>query len=342
MMTPLEIYLSNRHEPQAERAYRWILTTGKISKFVGKWAAKLLFSKRYGHMRFIPPELSIKVAGPGSWALSLNGNSLAKTLPLLDLVDSISRPVSIIASGPSALDYPWENLRGGSRFIVAVNGSASLLKKHGIKPDMMVVIDDQFCLTGAEHFAAAAGVPLVIEMVAGATWASRSPDDFKNRRVTFMERVNSWYALPKLSFEELKQINHQSERPWILPEQMEKKCRVGWSQKPELGFFSGRTVTFAALQVVIRLGAKDIEIIGMDLGGRGRAYEELGEARPSYLENHYAPFILPSFEAMSRAITGSGVKIRNLSPVCPLPMHLFGSCSLPPVLGDPVRPLEIA
>jgi hypothetical protein len=325
MTNPLEIRLSQRDTRQANRAYRLIRAARSLSELGGKWATKLVFSRRHGHMRFVPPELAVKIDAAGSWALSRGGRLIAETLPLLDLVGPLTRPVSIVASGPSALDHPWDRLRDGRRFVIAVNGATTLLEKLGIRPDLMVVIDDKFCLSGGRHFAAAEGVPLVIEAIAGLTWARLSAADFTSRRVTLLERVNSWYALPKLSFPELSRLNESSGRPWTLPEKMDVKSRIGWSTRPELGFFSGRTVTYAALQVAVRLGAREIEIIGMDLGGKSRAYAEPQNARPSYLENHYEPFILPAFETMHRALAGSGIQIANRSPVCPLPPHLFVS-----------------
>jgi KDO transferase-3 len=310
---------SARDLHHATRAYRLIRAARKISPVAGKWATKLVFDSSRNHMRFIPPDLAMTEGSPGAWSLEFNGKRLSETVPLLELAH-IDRPVSIVASGPSAADYPWEKLRG--RFVIAVNGSPTLLAKHGIRPDLIVVIDDQFCRSGAAHFAAAAGVPLAIEMVAGAVWAHLHPDDFKGRNIAFLERVNSWYGVRKRTFPELISLNERSGNPWILPETADEKFRVGWSSRPELGFFSGRTVTFAALQVAVRLGAKDIEIIGMDLGG-GRAYEEKASVRPTYLNEHYEPYILPSFQLMARALAGSGVKISNLSPVCPLPQSLF-------------------
>ena len=323
MTTPLEIHLARRDEASADRAYRIIRAARKVSALTGKWASKLVFHTSTSHMRYIPSALAMKSSGMGAWSLSVAGNPLKPTVPLTDLIDPITKPVSIVASGPSALDHDWNDLRGGRRFVIAVNGSTTILAQAGIKPDLMVVIDDKFCVSGARHFAAAAGVPLVIESIAGATWAALAPDDFNSRTVSFLERVNAWYAIPKVSAAELARLNDESGRPWALPEKMDANFRVGWSARPEWGFFSGRTVTFAALQVAVRLGGRDIEIIGMDLGGKGRAYQEPVNARPSYLEAHYAEYVLPSFQLMARALANTGVRVSNLSPVCPLPREIF-------------------
>jgi len=325
MTTPLAIHLARRDEPRADRAYRIIRAAAKVSSLTGKWAGKLVFHTATSHMRYIPPEVEIHALGEGSWSLSVAGKPLPPTVPLTNLPGLLDQPVSIVASGPSALDHDWDDLRAGKRFVIAVNGSTTLLEQVGVKPDLMVVIDDNFCVSGACHFAAAAGVPLAIQTTAGATWAALAPDDFNSRTVVLLERVNSWYAIPRVSPAELARLNGESGRPWTLPERMDADFRVGWSARPEWGFFSGRTVTFAALQVAVRLGARDIEIIGMDLGGKGRAYQEPGVPRPTYLQAHYADYVLPSFDLMSRALAGTGVRVRNLSPACPLPRHLFAT-----------------
>jgi KDO transferase-3 len=132
-----------------------------------------------------------------------------------------------------------------------------------------------------------------------------------------------WHALPMLDDATIKDLNEASGKPFSFPVRKDPKCRVGWSRRPDLGIFSGRTVVFGALQIAIGLGATDVEIIGMDLNGAGRAYDEANKQRPTQLQQHYQEFILPSFEVMSRVLAGSNVRVRNISPVCPLPTAFF-------------------
>ena len=77
------------------------------------------------------------------------------------------------------------------------------------------------------------------------------------------------------------------------------------------------------MQLVIGLGARDIEIIGMDLGCAGHVCHEGVDVLPTSLAADYAERILPAFEVMHEALRGSGVAVRNHSPVCPLPRRLF-------------------
>jgi Kdo-III transferase WaaZ len=109
----------------------------------------------------------------------------------------------------------------------------------------------------------------------------------------------------------------------VFPPAGNGKSIIGWSRRPELGFFSGCTVAFAALQIMVRLGARDIEIVGMDLTGKAHAYTEADGAIPSSLDADYEQRILPSFALMGEALKGSGIAIRNLSPVCRLPRRFF-------------------
>lgn len=322
-MTPLESLLSRRQEVSAYRAYRVIHHISRISPILGKWANKILFNHAHGNMRYYDPRLRLHLKAPGVWDLRMEGKKVGITSPLTELVGMIDRPVTIVASGPSARDYPLASLQNGERFVIAVNGAPTFLKEYGITPDLWVIIDHKFCATGHRHFENATGVPLVIETIAGAKWATLNPSDFRSRKITLIERVNIWYALRKFTFQELININKRSGSPWVFPERLDKKLRVGWSFKPELGFFSALTVTYAALQVAVRLGAKDIEIIGMDLAGKARAYEEGDRTQPSYLEDHYADYILPSFQIMSKALADTDIKVRNLSPICALPSCLF-------------------
>jgi KDO transferase-3 len=243
------------------------------------------------------------------------------------LIPSIAIPTSIIATGPSALEYSWENLGNCPRFLIAVNGAPTMLKNIGVVPDLLVVTDREFALTGFQHLEVVPGVPLAIEFLAAAALASVAPRLLTDRSFAIIERVNMWHTLPVLEDATIKDLNEVSGKQFSFPERKDLKCRVGWSHRPELGIFSGRTVVFGALQIAIGLGATDVEIIGMDLNGAGRAYDEGNERRPTQLQQHYQEFILPSFQVMSRVLAGSNVRVRNISPACPLPAHLFAKRS---------------
>ena len=292
---------------------------------LSRMMARLIWPRRLKHMRYLAPGITLSRHADGRWGIHAEGVLVAESKPLERLVARPAVPVSIVATGPSALDYTWDSVRNGERFIIAVNGAPTMLRDLGIRPDLLIVTDREFALTGARHLAAAPDVPLVIEFLAAAALAVTEPQHLCGRRFAVVERVNLWHGIPSFDAERLRTLNDLSGMPFVFPGQKDPKCRVGWSYRPELGIFSGRTVVFGALQIAIGLGATELEIIGMDLSGAGRAYSEGSEQRPTQLQQHYQSFILPSFQTMRQALAGSNIVVTNCSPVCPLPQELFAA-----------------
>lgn len=319
-MNALNLHLANRD--CADARVKWLNAIRGLPGPVSRWAERRVWRGPMKHMRSIPPGIHVEIDSHGSWSYKKLGNRLATGIPLDQLIGRIDRPVTIVATGPSAIGYPWDAVRQGERLLVAVNGAPTFLEKMGIMPELLVVTDQNFSASGLEHFQNAQGVPLVTTCKAAAVLAADSPAELCNRAFSIIERVNGWYGVPAVSLVRLYEINAASGSPFHFPDQ-DLQFKVGWSDTPENGFFSACNVVFAALQVVVGLGATDIEIVGMDLSDQGRVYDEGSNPRPSGLLAQYQQYILPSFEVMHRALTGSGVKIRNLSPVCPLPAELF-------------------
>jgi KDO transferase-3 len=325
-MTPLETWLENRGGKAFQCRLAWSRWIADFPNGLQKLASQLIWPRRLKHMRYLPLEITLD-AKNGQWTILKNSNPLAKSKALRELIPPIASSASIIATGPSALEYSWGNLGNCRRFLIAVNGAPTMLKNFGVVPDLLVVTDREFARTGFQHLEVAPGVPLAIEFLAAAALASVAPQLLTERPFAIIERVNMWHALPMLDDATIKDLNEASGKPFSFPERKDTKCRVGWSHRPDLGIFSGRTVVFGALQIAIGLGATDVEIIGMDLNGAGRAYDEGNKQRPTQLQQHYQEFILPSFEVMSRVLAGSNVRVRNISPVCPLPDDFFTGLS---------------
>jgi KDO transferase-3 len=274
-------------------------------------------------MRSVPPNVYIEPSASGGWNIMSGDIRFASSLPFHEWIGRIDRPLTIVAAGPSGRDYAWDQLRSGERMILAVNGAPTFLREVGLKPDLWIISDHTFIPSAALHFANAEGVPLALTIPSAAWLARNRSCELSNRRITLIERVNQWHGVSSLNVPELLKLNGISGHPFLFSENSGAKSKVGWSHSPELGFFSGCTVVFAALQVAVGLGARDIEIIGMDLSSRGRIYDEGDMPQPSVIEEQYDQFILPAFELMAAAIKNSGVRIKNLSKVCPLPAKLF-------------------
>lgn len=322
-MTPLERYVNRKFRPSIVFRRSIGSCCGFLPWGLGNRLWRKLWKWPLRHMRTVPADVRIEPMESGGWDIISGNARLASSVPLHEWIGRVEQPLTLVAAGPSGRDYAWDQLRGGERMILAVNGAPTFLREMGLKPDLWIISDHTFIPSAATHFANAGGVPLALT-IPGAAWlAKHRPGELSSRRITLLERVNQWHGVRSLDVPGLVALNGISNRPFVFRENSGAKSIVGWSHSPELGFFSGCTVVFAALQVVIGLGARDIEIIGMDLSGGGRVYHEGDTPQPSGISEHYSRFILPAFELMGEAIRGSGVKIRNLSKVCPLPAKLF-------------------
>lgn len=317
-MTPLIEFLNNRNPRDPATLVE------QIYRFLPDPMARLIERGMMPrHMRSLVPQTSFRRTENNGWTVRHGTKSIAQSLPLTQLVGTINRPVTIVATGPTAKEHDWEKLRGGERFVIAVAGAPTLLNGVGIRPDLLVVSDSRFARRGIQHFKNAVGVPLVTVMRAASIHATESPEELLSRPFSLIEQVNSWYGLPRIPMETLRRLNEASGSPFCFSEKPDPDYRRGWSHHPELGFFTATTVTYVALQIAVGLGARDVEIIGMDLSSAPRAYDEGDKPLPNSLDGHYEPVILPAFETMHRALAGTGVAIKNLSPVCPLPHRLF-------------------
>ncbi len=323
-MTPLEAYLHTRMGKAVQQRIAWDHRARHLPSSLDKFVRGKLWRWPYRHMRGFSRAVQFEQNASGGWQISVDDEPVANSVSLPGWVGSLKgRGVTIVAGGPSARDYPISELRSRGRFIVAVNGVPSFLAESGVKADAVVISDLRLASQIAANFPYTRGVPLAIPAKLAAVLAMRFPEELASRPLCLIERINQWYGVRALKSNCLWDINRQSGTPFIFPAKGNGKSVVGWSQHPELGFFSGNTVAFVALQIVVGLGASDIEIVGMDLTGQSHAYHEGHNALPSGLDKNYQKGILPSFELMHEALVGTGVSVRNHSPVCPLPEGIF-------------------
>jgi len=283
--------------------------------------SKIIWPKSLKHLRRFDHDYSYTRHQEGGLsAMRFKGVEVIQSVPINALVPPITRSVTLVTTGPSALEYDWESLRNSSRMIVAVTGGTKFLQERGITPDLLIVTDPDFCKVNGFHVRDAARIPLVIEYRSAAVVHHHFPDGLDDRPVLLIERVNKWYGIPELPQKVLSSMNRDSGSPFLISETSDKLGRIGWSNQLELGFYPSSTVAFVALQVLVALGAKDIDIVGMDLGGTQSVY---ANALPSNLLQTYPTVILPSFLAMKAALAGRTICINNLSPACPLPPEIF-------------------
>ena len=284
---------------------------------------KILWPPPLRHMRYVPPGVRLLPGAGGEWRMWLrgHGDSGFTSIPVSELRALARKPAVVIATGPTANEFDWSTLADGSRIIWAVNGAPTLLEKHGLKCDFLVVTDHRFARDGADQIELAAkqGAVLCFSYEAAAGFAALRPEVLARTPFHLFEKANAWYGIPLMSGPELADMNEGSGSPFLLPTQA--KPGVGWSHDPGLGVFAGRTVAFAALQLVVWSGSCEIEVVGLDLGGKARAYEEKNPV-VSHLEKDLENYIRPAFDCMAAALSGKSIRILNHSRTSPLPRDL--------------------
>ena len=309
------------------RRKRISLLWAHLPAYIKKPLLKLTWWGKWKHCRNQDHRFSFTRKDGRISSMTFCGREIAPSVSLHQLTDDFKGPVTIVATGPSALNHDWEALKKSGRKIVALTGGYGFLHEKGITPDLLVVTDPNFCAVGGFHVLNAVGVPLAIEYRSAVALEKHFPGALAGRRVFMMERVNGWYGLPRLNDIQLEVLNRQWGGPFHISNNSDPWRRSGWSYQPERGIYPSSTVAFVALELVIALGATDIEIVGMDLGGSASIY---ANARPSKLQEQYESVILPSFLAMKSALENREIHIRNLSPTCPLPADIFQySSSIP-------------
>jgi hypothetical protein len=321
--SPLADMLRNRSLRAVEMKQRLLHACSGWSPAFQKPLRKVLWPPPLRHMRYVPPVVRLLPGTAGEWRMWGRGrcDSGFLSVPVSGLCTVTGRAATVIATGPTANEFDWSGLADGSRVIWAVNGAPTLLERHGLKCDFLVVTDHRFARDGAEHIELAAkqGATLCFSYEAAAGFAATRPEVLARTPFQVFEKANAWYGLPALGSAELAACNAESGSPFFLRDN--PKPGVGWSHDPGLGVFAGRTVAFAALQLVVWSGSRDIEVVGLDLGGKDRAY---GEANPviSHLERDLQDYIRPAFECMAGALAGGAVRILNHSRTSPLPRDL--------------------
>src|SRR5690606_33215768 len=191
-----------------------------------------------------------------------------------------------VASGPSAADFPIERYRHVP--MIAMNGSIVRFAEAGIRPLFYLCDDRGFVrlrqplvrqgIELAEHAALGAGALEVL--------LEQAPDALEGRSVYLMQRTNR-----PLDGEELSDRAYA----WSVRKDPDLECRFSlWRQKPNRigfsrnmvkGYFCGRTIPYAAMQLGYHLGFRNVVLVGVDMGAEpGRFYEQGDAALPSRLD----------------------------------------------------------
>lgn len=235
-----------------------------------------------------------------------------------------------VASGPSAADFPLERYRHVP--MIAMNGSIVRFAETGVSP-LFYLCDDRGFVRDR--------LPLVRQGIALARHSAlgvgalealleRVPDAIDGRSIYLMLRSNR-----PLDGEELSDRRYA----WRVRNCPDTECRFSlWRQKPNRigfsrnmvkGYFGGRTIPYAAMQLAYHLGFRNVVLVGADMGAQpGRFYEQGEAALPSRLDEDYDDYILPSFELVAERVVGPHFRVFGLSRASRLPERLVPRLTL--------------
>jgi len=250
--------------------------------------------------------------------------------PFAALRDQFSGAVFIVASGPSAADFPLE--RYGHVPMIAMNGSISRFVGTEVRPLFYLCDDRGFVRLRMPLLQAGMQLAQHTSLGYGAfeVLLESAPDSMGTASLFLMQRSNrpldggersdrgyAWHVRNDPDIECLFSLFRQ------------KPNRIGFSRNMCKGYFGGRTIPYAALQLAYHLGFSKAILVGVDLNAQpGRFYEQGEEALPSRLDEDYEDYILPSFRLVADKVVGPRFQVFNLSQSSRLPEKLIPRLAL--------------
>ena len=248
-----------------------------------------------------------------------------------DNFHSQSGDVIVLASGPSAGDFPLEKF--AELPVLAMNGSIVKCAAAGISPYFYLCDDDSFVeerallakdgVERAQNVAMTASCFQILETI--------FPGILSGKNLYVLKRVNRVNGKPAMSDRRFAwSIRRDPDLFSGFSLFSKKPNRIGFSRNLSKGYFGSRTIPFAGLQLVAHLGFERVFLVGVDLNpSAGRFYESGRKALPSTLDEDYPKYILPSFEMMANQVMAEGrFEVYNLSTNSRLPDSLIRKISI--------------
>lgn len=248
------------------------------------------------------------------------------SLDIASVQNSQRGDVFIVASGPSAREFPL--MQYSHIPMLALNGSVRLFDETGISPFFYMCDDGSFVRNR---------LPLLLRAVEISQNLALSPGVIDNL-LRLQER-----ALDDVDVYRFERVNRPGENKpalsdrcfaWRARQDSDMEChfsllrqkpnRIGFCRNLAKGYFSGRTIPYAGIQLAYHLGFSRVFLVGVDLDSSlGRFYEQGADAVPSRLDGDYLDYILPCFQLMARRVLGEHFAVYNLSLNSRLPADLI-------------------
>lgn len=271
-------------------------------------------------MKSLHPDFRLAPSGDVTerYKILWRGRQIGRTRPLSDLSRPKNDHCFIVASGPSLTDIDLQYLRGSSCF--GVNGAVVRSLEAEVPFQYHVILDRNFVRDRLElvEQAIRSGGQCVFSYSVLNAIAERKPGLLAHDNLFLLHQINAIYLQPKLERREFDEWAASQNGITLHPSSPLQRGWVGFSKRADLGFFSGQTVVFTALQLARWLGFRRIFILGMDLGGPAqeftRFYESGNAAAKTRLDKDFEPYISPSFEIAGQIATQEGWEIYNVSP----------------------------
>ncbi|MBF4989342.1 6-hydroxymethylpterin diphosphokinase MptE-like protein [Methylophilus sp. 14] len=296
---------------------------GKLSK---KWRAglrRLRLGQQFKHQYNCHPDFDL-IRDDTHCTLLWQQQPLAR-IPFSHILSkSMQGPCWIVASGPSLAEVDLHKI--ATYPTISLNCAIKKFVDSGLTPTHTIIVDHRVferqweCVTAAIH----SGANCFFSFEGLSIIAERAPELLQQGNIYLIESATRKYGIARWSIKQCLQ-QFQQDPDIALAEDLLPYCRaIGFSHNLQKGVFAGKTVATWAVQLAFGLGYRAIYIVGMDLGGTGKAhfYADKNNPAPDFLR-YYEPHIRGCFELARQASEKTGVKLYNLSLNSALPAAII-------------------
>lgn len=227
----------------------------------------------------------------------------------------------LIATGPSVNEIDYRALP--MHRVMGVNGAIALQERQGVRFDDYCIIDGGFVRNRPDLVARIISEPLRLFATPLVLWyiAQQFEIERMRCRVFLLDDLLLPAGRRALGVDELLAAPGRESLALF-----DARNALGFSLDIRRGFFDGRTVAYAALQVLASLGFGRIFLHGIDLTDAARTprfYESPDDMQPSHLDSHFHAFIEPSFRHAAALLRRRRVQVTNLSMKSALSEDIF-------------------
>ncbi|MBO9328002.1 hypothetical protein A6B37_24675 [Achromobacter sp. HZ01] len=288
---------------------------GRADRFVRK-LFRLLRSRTQRHNQHLWPFVRIWRDRAGAiCGFRAFGRSLPVT-PLRQGYDPADVTMHLILSGPSVAQIPYDRL--DIRAAMGVNGAIALARKFDLPFKYYCIIDQNFVRDRIDLVREIVSRDLTLYVLPEVLRYIMQgiPQESIRCRVCIIELISERAYQRSAAPSVLKRMAAVTPDVQLL----DAKQGLGYSFDAALGVFDADTVAYAALQVLISGGARQIYVHGLDLTLQNglRFYDEGQTPQASRLARNFAQLIEPSFRFASAQWRARGVSVFNLSPISAL------------------------